>query len=193
VKTKSDPGGNVGTLAETASGGPTIEDIDGEPIDPIWAAEFRGFFWGEGTLAIQVMSRTLRSGATIKSGTAIAVTIGLRDDDAAVLEAFRAKLGGVIRTEKYRDGSARTIRRWQVGSAPDVLRVAMLLESPTGLPFNKARQLALWRRALDLKIEAGKNTNHAPHALHGSRYRPEQRAEMLSIEAQLKALRKWAG
>lgn len=177
MKTKSELDGNVETPAET-TGEVLIKDINGEPIDPIWAAEFRGFFWGEGTLAMQVQNHQghYRS-------ISVAASMGLRSDDAAILTAFQERLGGVLRTEHYRDGSGKTITRWQVGTAADNLRIAALLESPTGLPFRKARELVLWRRAVEIKLSTG--------AYAGGRYGGGQRAEMVRIEKELKALRKY--
>mgnify|MGYP001571258734 FL=1 len=179
MKAKSDLNGNVETPAEMAGDGPIL-DVNGDPVDAIWAAEFRGFFWGEGTIAVQIQNyeRHYRS-------ISVSASIGLRTDDAAVLREFQRRLGGTLKIESYRDGSGRTVTRWKTGVAAHNLRIAHLLESPTGLPFNKAKQLALWRLAIETKLQSG--------ATSGSRYTPEARATMVRVSAELQKLRTWAG
>lgn len=169
-----------------------ILDIHGEPIDPIWAAEFRGFFWGEGTIAILCgrpdANRPTKSGKPRQMAhysIAITASIGLRSDDAALLYELQRRLGGQITLENYRDGSGKTVTRWKVGVAADNLRVARLLESPTGLPFNKAKQLTLWRKAVEAKLRAG--------GTPGSRYVQEDRDFIVYAAQELVRMRKWVG
>lgn len=183
MKTKSALTGNSETGPEMSPGSP-ITDVEGQAIDPIWAAEFRGFFWGEGTLNVQC-HRPAGRGMVNSYSTAITASIGLRSDDAPILVEFARRLGGRLRTEKYTRDPNRTITRWVCGTAADCLRIAQLLESPTGLLFNKARQLAVWRGAVEAKLRSG--------ASAGSRYTPEDRAILLAADAELKRLRLWAG
>lgn len=186
MKAQSELGRNAETPAETTGDAP-ITDVSGDVIDPVWAAEFRGFFWGEGTLAIQIQTHPKH-----QKSIAVAATIGLRSDDAAILEAFRDRLGGVLRTERYRDGSGRTIVRWQVGTSKDNLRIARLLDSPTGLPFRKARELALWREAVVLKDTTKQRARDiSPDAR--IRYHPHERDRMVEIAVALKAMRLYNG
>lgn len=165
-----------------------ILDKEGVTIDPIWAAEFRGFFWGEGTIAVSCRQPLAVAKPHIKwQGYSIQViaSIGLRSDDAPLLYEFHRRLGGRIRTEPYRTHTDRTITRWAAGTASDCLRIADLLKSSTGLPFLKARQLELWREAVLLKLATG--------ATSGSRYTAENRARMREIDLELKRLRLWNG
>ena len=188
MKAKSEPGRNVGTLAEMTSGGPIL-DIVGEEIDPIWAAGFRGFFWGEGTLGMTARLGNPKVNPLIKwvrHSIAVTASIGLRSDDSALLVEFQRRLGGRLRTEPYRGADSRkTITRWTVGTAQQNVRIGRLLESPTELPFSKARQLSVWRRAVETKVRAGAHS--------GARYSDEDHAYMVWAAAELQRLRRWAG
>jgi len=188
VKTKSELCRNAETAAEMAAGAPVL-DVNGEEIDPVWAAEFRGFFWGEGTLGFnagQPLQARNPEWRFKRHSFAVTASIGLRSDDAALLGAFQHRLGGTLRTEPYRGADSRkTITRWTCGTAVNNLRVARLLRSPTGLPFNKARQLDLWEEAVRLKLANGGTA--------GSRYTDEQHERMLAIGQALVALRVWSG
>ena len=188
MKTKSELAGNSETVAETTTGAPVL-DVDGEEIEPVWAAEFRGFFWGEGTLGFtagQPLQQRNPQWTWKRHSFAVTASIGLRSDDAPLLAAFQRRLGGALRTEPYRFADPRkTITRWVCGTAVNNLRIARLLRSPTGLPFNKARQLDLWEEAVRLKLAAGGTA--------GSRYTDEQHARMLDIGQALVAVRVWSG
>ena len=178
VKAKSEPRRNARRLAETASPDPIL-DINGAPISPEWAGEFRGFFFGEGTLSAYYYNSTETPGI---QHAAIQASIGLRSDDAATLQEFQRRLGGKLSLEKYRDGSDRTITRWRCGTAANCYRIALLLGGPR-IPFVKSRQVALWKEAVQLKMAKG---------IAGSgRYAPEERKRLREIHDALLALRKW--
>lgn len=187
MKAKSELGGNAERLAEMANLSPIL-DVNGEPIDPIWAAEFRGFFWGEGTLNMiggQPHRNEYPNRHWGRHSFSIQASIGLRSDDRAVLTEFQRRLGGKLRIEPYRDTSEKTITRWVVATAKHCLRIAHLLESPTGLPFRKARQLEVWQKAVETKLRAG--------ATAGSRYSNEDHAFMLWACQELRRLKEWTG
>lgn len=175
-----------------------LTDIEGEPIDPVWAAEFRGFFWGEGTMDVQA-NRPKQHGASglpvgPKGGTpnwyvdgwaiTIIAKIKLRSDDGAVLREFHRRLGGGIREEKG-PGNSKPLILWWVATVSQLPRVARILESPTGLPFKKARQLAIWREAIGYKLSRD-GTRQA-------RYTKEDRDRLLEIHKEIRALREWDG
>ena len=187
VKTKSELGRNVETPAEMTGDAPIL-DINGEPIDPVWAAEFRGFFWGEGTIRVQAgrpLAEKMPHVKWVGYSHSIAASIGLRSDDEPLLLEFQRRLGGNVRRERYRDASDKTISRWVVGVAIDNLRIARLLASPTGLPFLKAQQLAIWRQAVETKLRSG--------ATPAARYTVEDRAFMVWAAGELMRLRRWGG
>lgn len=160
-----------------------IYDEDGKEIDPIWQAEFRGFFWGEGTIACS-QNMHFSGGSYSFSGIA---SIGLRDDDGDLLREFHRRLGGRLRVEKYRSGihkdDGRTIIRWAVGVAKKCERVGHILAGgKTTLPFNKKRQLDIWRRSIHIKVGGTRQT----------RYSPEDKAYLMWAGEELKRLRRWS-
>ncbi len=163
-----------------------ILDINGKPIDPIWAAEFRGFFWGEGTIRIQSgrpQEKAMPHVKWVGYSTSMHASIGLRSDDAPLLMEFQRRLGGTLRIEKYRDGSSKTLNRWTVARAEDTVRIAALLKSNVSrLPFNKRRQLKLWTKAVEIKLRAGGSS--------GSRYTPKEREFLLFAESELHRLKR---
>ncbi len=173
VKAKSEPRRDAWRAAETTV--PThVLDVQGVEISPIWQAEFRGFFWGEGTIAIN-HARGRFSFANVAS-------IGLRSDDAPILLEFQRRLGGCVRIEKYRDGTAKTITRWVVGVAKDCQRVGEVLAGgDSGLPFLKKRQLDIWRTAVSIKVGG----------YSGTRYSERERDYLVFAAAELQRLRKW--
>lgn len=170
MKAKSELIGNN----ETPQGAIPIYDIHGEEISPEWAAEFRGFFWGEGSLT------SVRGPA--RATPSPIVSIGLRADDQAVLEQFKQRLGGRIRQEPYRDGSGKFISRWVVIRAKDLVRIHLVLSSsPTGLTFNKCRQLRVWGRMVVMKADRVKWTRHIP----------EERDALRAMHDELHRLKLW--
>jgi hypothetical protein len=143
-----------------------ILDIQGKPIDTEWAAEFRGFFWGEGSLWIQG-----------KAGTyAVRAAISLRSDDKEVLIEFQRRLGGRIFIQPLL--GEKLAARWQVSKKEDVARIASLLE--TKLPFKKAREVPIWKQAIDLRISK-----------EGRHWTLEQIEQMNNLADQLKSLRQF--
>jgi hypothetical protein len=172
-----------------------LQDIHGEPLDPIWCAEFRGFFWGEGSLNIsmhQPLAKRQPQLNWVGYSYHIQVSIGLRADDGDVLREFQRRLGGTLHQENYRDGSSKTILRWQVSTIRDCIRVgAILANSPTGLPFNKQRQLALWREAAAIKLKYLDQSSRACKQRRS--YSQEDSERFRWIWGELKSMRVWSG
>jgi hypothetical protein len=177
MKTKSGLNGNVERLAEQETTS-SLFDINNNLITPEWAAEFRGFFWGEGCFYIH---------PTFGNGRSFAITtkIELRKDDEEVLKEFQRRLGGKISYWDYKQhkGSNPTIR-WWVARMTDCQRLVKLLTSNTNLPFNKQKQLNLWTRALELKQNRALRGAIAP-------YFPEEREELNMICEQLKLYKRY--
>lgn len=143
-----------------------ILDIQGNPIDSEWATEFRGFFWGEGSLWIQG-----------KAGSyAVRAAISLRSDDKEILIEFQKRLGGRIFIQPLI--GEKLAARWQVSKKEDVERIANLLK--TNLPFKKAREVPIWKEAINLR-----------KSKKGRHWTPEQIDKMESLAEQLKSLRKF--
>ena len=75
-----------------------LKDAHGGSLDPLWAAEFCGLFWGEGYLAITTNGRL--KGA--HPSYALRVQLTARDDDAALIQEVASVFGGYIFRGKRR-------------------------------------------------------------------------------------------
>jgi len=184
LKAKSELDGDIQNPEETTGCDPIL-DIHVVPIDPIWAAEFRGFVWGEGSLIVRVSN----SGRTIygkERGHSfnVHIIISQRMDNGDVLREFCRRLGGTCFVKKYYDGTDKQILVWQASAVPDCVRVSRLLQGGSSLPFGKKRELAIWSEAVAIK---GENHNHNHHF----RYTEEARERMVEIMHEIMALRKW--
>jgi len=146
----------------------TVLDVLGEPIDPIWAAEFRGFFWGEGHFGAAIIRERYR----------IHAVVGLRADDEPALRDFQRRLGGSLSWHV-----AGRYLRLNFASLGDCQRVAALLADGADTPFQKRKQLAPWTEMLAIKAAAGGTT--------ASRYTPEQHARMRDLVTRIRSLRRW--
>ena len=143
-KAQSELYGNVERLAEQETTNPKLLDINGEPIDPEWAALFAGFFWGEGTMIID----SIHNGKTYNPYC----QVWLRADDGGILGEFASKLGGRLRDHPNPTGGGNPQRIWKISKIVDCHRIARLLETTAALPFRKRRELPIWREAIELKL-----------------------------------------
>lgn len=126
----------------------SIKDVNGFLIDPEWASEFRGFFWGEGMLTMQKWSK--------RRAFAVYCRITLRDDDRLVLYKLQNHLGGTIRRIGKPGGGSKPVCQWQVSKLKECQRIYEILSSSkTDLPFKKKRELLLWGEALEIKSFQG--------------------------------------
>lgn len=169
-----------------------ILDVHGVPIDPVWAAEFRGFFLGEGSLQIQQYQRSKyhsKSRGKVYDvefhGLRPVANITQRQDNRAALEAIAARLGGhVTNGNRYlmvSGGNGKTYQSqprvvWTIVNKPGVQRVLDLLKGGF-LPHTKLREIELMERYLTV----------APAA--GQKYTEEGRAEAWRLHEQLKRIR----
>lgn len=171
----------------------TILDIHGEPIEPVWAAEFRGFFLGEGSLEIGQINHsvTTRRGDKVYQYQAKQLRprarLIQRDDNRAILEAVQARLGGNI-TKHGRHYTVSPVNgmtyssnptiAWYVMSTESVQRVLDLLKGGV-LPHSKLREVALLEEFLAIRPRPG-------HKLTDT-----VRARSWELKAEIEALRKY--
>lgn len=136
-----------------------MQDIHGCEIDPVWVAEFRGFFCADGYLGI-VRDGKSRKGNQIYTAR---VNISLRLDDLPILEEIQKRLGGCIcfagaRTKQKGDGSKVLVSNptatWRVSGIKNITRVCDLLEGGI-IPFRKKDQVTNIRSFLCLKAPKG--------------------------------------
>lgn len=126
-----------------------MKDAHGNRLDPIWMAEFRGFFFGEGHLGIT-------TNGTLKGKTYVArAAITLRDDDEPVLREIQARLGGLLHRERHgkiskingKTHQTKPYVVWRVTSRADVARVCDILDAGV-LPAKKRREVSIIREFL---------------------------------------------
>jgi hypothetical protein len=167
---------------------PTEQEMIG--YDQVWEAEFRGFFWGEGTLGFRPNHpfRRLADGRQVTPVFTIHASIGLRWDDRYILTKFQERFGGVIRQEKYKKDPGKFIARWEVSDTDCNLEIYSILSHGTNLPFNKKRQLELWHQALKIKKGA---EGRVLGGKKGSRYTDEERQILLPIAKEIRELKEY--
>lgn len=136
-------------------------------LPPVVAAEFRGFFFGEGHLDMcsPAGGRSLVPRARI----------ALREDDVLVLEWVRSRFGGHL----SRRASTRSWS-WELAGAAAVGRVLAVLADGY-IPSKKRREVELLREAVSLIPERGR------HIGDGAATRLQE------IRLELKAARRFAG
>ena len=106
-------------------------------IEPDFGHWFAGFVAGEGCFHIDYRDRHHDCGFTLV----------LRDDDAAILEEIKDRLGfGVLTTRAARGSSKRQVG-WEVRTKEDALKLVHVLDR-FSLRAKKARDYAIWRRAV---------------------------------------------
>jgi len=161
-----------------------LRDIHGSPIDPIWAAEFRGFFWADGYMGIHQVHRKYRGKRITHLRPSL--KISQRNDNRAILEAFQARLGGYITTNPGRQvrdirGNARFTRPmacWEVHTTEGVRRAISLLCDGI-LPHNKQAQLKVMQEYLSMR--------HAP----GHKYTSEEKERMEALRQEMVSLHQY--
>jgi len=133
----------------------TIRDFD-----PIWLAEFRGFFYGEGYLSIVSWGREKRLGCNKLTGRA---NITQRSDDAAILYDIRSKLGGFIYQERHpcklqgangKEYVSKPVHIWRLTKVADLRLLCDILEAGV-LPARKKEQVVVMREFLKTVLPPG--------------------------------------
>jgi hypothetical protein len=141
-----------------------MDDIHGKPLDPIWMAEFRGFFFGDGYVGITTNGVGRRTKGKNYTGC---IQITLRDDDIAILEEFQSRLGGSIWRERRGrrvrfdelECEAKPYAAWRIRSRTELLRVLDILDGGF-MPSQKRGHVRLLREFLGTcgRIKPGKQT-----------------------------------
>lgn len=171
-----------------------ILDVNGEVIDAIWAAEFRGFFWGEGSLGVYLhQPHKIAHPDRLYVGYSYSViaSITARTDELDALRAIQSRLGGTLHVRKgfyvaEKDGSHRTTSFWRVSHALECDRLGRLLAvNPTRMPFRKRLQLAAWQEANTIRSSKKRG--------RGTPYTDAEAERMRWLSDELKRLKDWVG
>jgi len=132
-------------------------DVQNRPIDRIWAAEFRGYFFGDGFLGIVRNGMDHRSGLPANTARAQITTC---DDDADMVRDIAARLGGRVYGDVFASGHRLPSHRkpvvvWRTRNMSDVARVCTVLEAGI-MPSKKRAEVAVMRRYLALRLPLGR-------------------------------------
>lgn len=155
--------------------------------NPLWLAEFRGFFWGEGNFMIDLAERQV--GKCLTWTARVRVRVIQRDDEAEVLENIRSVLGGHLYGHKsYKMVSGGNGRQyvnnrqitWQLQDKDTIEKVLDFLDGGL-LPHSKRLQIAVMRDA----IAVMRSRRYS--------YTDEQKQQLRELKARLEGLRKYAG
>lgn len=156
-------------------------DIHDQLIDPIWAAEFRGFFCGEGYLGISSWGYDPKNDCR-KLRPRIQITS--RSDESAVLYEFQSRFGGIVyqehdgRISKGNYGevyNSKPYTVWRVVKADQLRLILDVLENGV-IPFRKREQIQVLREFLTTITHVGqKNTPE----IHQKRNRLHQQIKEL--------------
>jgi hypothetical protein len=141
-----------------------ILDINGLPIDHIWLAEFRGFFYGEGYLGICSWGKHPKGHTNLRAR----VQITSRSDDSTILYDIQSKLGGMV----YQEGKGRKSSNggkiyqsnpytvWRCVRKDELTRICDILSMGV-LPSRKRNQIETIREFLSTVPKPGYKTTSA--------------------------------
>jgi DNA modification methylase len=151
-------------------------DSRGLSVFEAWLA---GFIAGEGCFRVQAHKNNRYYTCQF--------SIHLRQDDTPILMACQKRVGGRIvfhdaRENKQGVKSAPDVR-WLIETRDDCLMLAGILDR-VPLFAKKAKDYALWRRALDLWVNTPKGSRW-----HG----PRDVTEMAHLHRELQAIKRWDG
>ncbi len=114
----------------------TLDLVDYSHVDPIWFAEFRGFFMGEGCATVAFYPN-----ATSRAHYQVQLAVALRDDDRDVVFDIKNKLGGNSYIHPIYKRSS-PLATWQlVGWSRCTNLISFLVQGT--LPAKKRRDLLL--------------------------------------------------
>lgn len=148
-------------------------------LNPLWAAEFRGFFYGDGCASLN-----LSPGKTKKHFQPM-LKIGLRADDVVVLKDIHVKLGGNLIDRDYTNqpsacAGANPAKLWYVvgwGHCRAVIEATGLASGH--LPAKKTRDVALLYETILIRYQM-------PHLLG-----PKNREILMGYRAQLQEIKRF--
>ncbi len=157
--------------------------------DPIWEAEFRGYFWGEGYIGAAFAGKVRPTTGQRVFRPVIDVTV--RDDDIAVLRQFQARFGGSLiqgAARRTRSGTSNPSVVWRVTSYYHVRDILDVLKNGV-LPAKKRRLLSLMDEFLMIRERnsvVGKNVRRRLD------YTPEEINRIHEIMDEMKAIRAYS-
>jgi len=152
-------------------------------VDPVWAAEFRGFFYADGS-ALLAREKRKRPGKEPYYFYKPVLGIHQRDDEALLIHDVQDKLGGHLSSAGgyHRNGYyTRPTMRWSIASYPRVRGVLEAVLLGGCLPARK-------RADIDLLYELILARYRMPRYL-----RPEDKAVLVDYYEAIKAVKRYKG
>lgn len=151
---------------------PPVRERTWRMLEPAFGNWLAGLVDGEGSFSIRRQS---------KAGYRASLAVALRDDDRAILEEIKLRLGlGCIYRNMSLRGDSNTRCTWEVASRADVEKLVEILDE---YPLRvKAADYAVWHRAVELWSTVPR----------GDRLRgPRDWGPMVELQEQLKSVRKY--
>lgn len=145
------------------------EQADFSHISPLWFAEFRGFFFGEGCVYIKAnFTRNICGNMNSRKKLVPVIEISLRQDDRSVLEDIYNHLGGQL-SDKKAHGATSAATSWKLVGWSRVYSVLFYLMNAE-FRSRKLFQLNLMKRICELRFTMSHNLSEEEygqiHALY---------------------------
>jgi hypothetical protein len=141
-------------------------------LEPAFGNWLAGLIDGEGSFSIRRQNR---------AGYRASLAVALRDDDGAILEEIKVRLGLGCIYRTGRSGNSNPRCTWEVHSRTDVRKLVEILDEYP-LRGNEAADYVVWRRAVELWSAVPRG-----HRSPGAR----DWGPMVELQEQLKSVRKY--
>lgn len=137
--------------------------VDYSHLDPLWWAEFRGFFFGEGSVMFR-NQKTLTSfgNPTSRRKLVPLLQISVRRDDHLVLEDVHQKLGGQFHHKKAH-GATNEAVTWLTPGWSRTYNIVVPLSEGL-LPSKKRAEMLLMKEACELRFTFSYDLTDEEHA-----------------------------
>lgn len=124
------------------------------PVDPIWAAEFRGLFYGDGYAGMKLRSRPRPYGTPSPR-----LCIRQRCDNWDLLEEIQSVLGGRVALRGRENAGSHPQAAWEIYGFADCLVVIEATGLHKGqLPANKQRDVQILHEAILARYSMPRDT-----------------------------------
>lgn len=126
--------------------------------DPLWRAEFRGFFWGEGWLGID-MFKSRRHGRLYTCHRA-SIQIAQANDNKAMLYHIQEVLGGTVyeRKSTYNSQNAKQIcYTWMTRCRSTCQKIVEILQDESTFVDKKTEKVEALRKFIAIAEELNGN------------------------------------
>jgi hypothetical protein len=140
------------------------ELINYSGVSPLWFAEFRGFFWGEGCIYMRA-NRIKNNSGNLNKRKKITPVIEItqRVDNRAIIEDVQAHLGGILHTRAASGNRGANISWQTVGWTRVHSLVPYLLDAQ--MPSVKQQQLHIMKEACEARQQMSHDLTQDEYAV----------------------------